>query len=382
MRVISRDIVDKNAYINSVVPVLALEEDADYAREQVVKPLLDNEYQVVLIEHTQELCQSLGFANRVRRLIGSVRCAIPVLSKSLLLARNERARQMLYFEVGLLESQGSAIYPFLADISDQQLEELIKGKPIANIQGVRDIEKILRLLGETSVPREIYLKDHQLNSLAVTRIHHARLTAIVDVWRSTLANIFHSEGARWTRGNAEFDDSIVTAMVDSLFADLNVGVLVLRFGRKETLEQEAFAPYRAESELIYFDSPAQFEKTIAPKHLEYELDKALAGRLDDEIATTIRCEFHIPVHEVLGTSFQPYLGVKNKSRWKPEQLYTLLALSGKGLAGGFVLEKKDTRIDPVGTEKRLYFTLPGPTAEIDEELRDRYGARCNFIYPK
>jgi hypothetical protein len=381
MRVISRDIVEKEGFIRGIIPVFSLLEDAEEVNAKIVEPLTCLGYKAEQIEHVAALCQSLTFAQKVRDVIKHSRCGILVFSKALLKAENDICRQMMFYEFGQMEGQRSDIYPFLLDASSNDLEQLFKGMPVANVQGVDSLEKILAALAATKVPKERYLEDLALNNLVAQRIKHVRLTVIFDIWQSTLRTIWCDDEIGWGEPGGSFDEKAIETMIESLFDDLQVGALVVRFGKKETIEQEPFFPYLEESGQILFDSPAQFEKTTSPKHLEYDLEKPLFDS-DDSILTTIKLEFHIPVHDILGSSYAPYLSVKHKSRWKTQQLQLLLAESGKGLAGGFSLTADEMHAQRGARESRLYFILPGPTVALDDDLVSSYGKTCNYIFPK
>jgi hypothetical protein len=381
MRVISKSVVPRSEFIKSTLPVFALAADEQAVRQQLMEPLRAQGFAARLVLHEPEHCQSLPFVNELRALMAESRCGIMVFSRALLQEQYRPCHQMLFYEYGLLEGQGAQVYPLLLDATANELKPIFSEKPLANVQGVADLAQICEQLQALHQPRECYFANPELNNLVLERVRHVQLTVIVDIWRSVLLDIWTAAPKLWAREKTAYDQDVEQLMLDKLFEHLRLGVQVLRFGKQETFVQEAFAPYLPESVAIEFDSPAQFDKTIEPKRMEYEHEIQAAGATDI-IARTLKLEFVVPVHDVLGTSYMPYLEIKLRSPWKIEHLKQLLIQSGRGLAGGIVLNPEDCMSQECSEVYRLYFLLPAPTVDVDEPLRAHYGRRCNFIYPK
>jgi hypothetical protein len=279
-----------------------------------------------------------------------------------------------------MESKGIKVFPFILESpGEDSMRNFLQDKPIAYVQGASNAEDLLKSVKKLNLAVELYFKNPEIDKYVIRHIKHVRITVIMNIRRNTLRGIWESPS--WNKDQDQGEDYI-KSMTDALFEDLKTGATVMRFGKQEVLSHPAYMPYINEGGMIYFNSPAQYDKTTKPKPVN-ENESANVEQTENEIVTTIRMEFTIPVHEILGTTFKPFLSLSIRSIWKLEHIVELVHADND--AGG-LFDPDTIKAFRDKNENKIYFLLPLDknkcVVDAGDEARERYGRQSNFIFPK
>lgn len=373
MQVINTEVMKKENFKQGGILICYIKDDYQQICENILHYLDTAGYIYYLLEMTPESCQELYFQYDAEEKIQKAECAIFIYSPIYQNKKYLACQQMFYYIMGRIESRQKEVYPFLLNMESKKMKDSLRGKPkFVETQWTNSTQTVINQIKKLKVSKELYFKDNpSLNTQVLPRIKQVKITAILHIYQDILK-------WAWDEGmddiHSEFDESSERRMIDDLYRNLKVGAIVIRFGKAETIMQPAFSPYLPESRIILFDSPAHYDKTILPKPIEGSGFNLVSDATANErkISSTIRLEFLVPVHDILGTSFKPYILISKESYWKRNHLLALI---------------KDTMVNEstiksIDKENKLYFLLPIYTIDPGQEINDMVGMNCNFIYPK
>jgi hypothetical protein len=185
--------------------------------------------------------------------------------------------------------------------------------------------------------------------------------------------------AVWMHVDAE-DQAIV-----QICKDVSVGISVLCFGLPQALKREQFQPY-------WSDANKMSKKDIVMGN------SIKQNGLSGKDYYKLQIDFSLPVHDVLGVAFKPFLMFRQGEE-KLEHIKSLIKVLSEENRDFTTVN--ETIIDERGTERKyvkMYFFLPlddGYDLQIndfnDEALTTygftnnafaKYGIRANFLFPK
>ena len=380
MQIISKETIVNESYLSGNIVVCFMKEDAEAVKKEIIVPLERRGYRCILLEQTAEACQEFHYLNSVKEKIIKAQCGIIVLSEALMNENNNSCLQSIFYEYGIMESKDISVFPYILNLTPEHCEELFQGKPFSYIQGAQQIERIFAGVDALKLSKEDYFDDYELNQLVLERIKYVRITSTINIKRETLLQIWSDNENGWEEQEADFNHENMLYMINKLCEELRVGALVVRFGKDATLSQDCFSPYIEESKRILYDSPAKYEKIITPKWIEQSAKFDVSG--PNDIVTTMKLEFLVPVHDILGTSYIPYISAKKTSRWKPVHLLKVIKDSYPSAEDSKAVDLAEAKTMKAEKENILYFLLPAPTTNMEVDLSDTYGRKCNFIYPQ
>lgn len=365
--VINKEVIKEDTYRQGGILVCYLDNEQERVNECILNSLENAGYRVHTLEINLENCCDLHFLFDAHEKIKNAACGIFVFSHNLDEDIYLICRQTFYYVMGMMGGKKKNIYPFSLSNEPGEINNLLKGTPISDLHGINEVEKLLVKL---KIPREIYFKDPELNKLVMKRIKRVKITATLSIKRDTMKWIWEHG---WKKEKKKFNDELKT-MIDELYEGLRVGASIIKFGKYSTIRQNPFIPYFAESELLYIDSPAQYDKGILPKPIEDFEFYSRYGKSNANIATTIRLEFIIPVHDILGTAFKPFVMIKSKKyKWKKEHLNIILTNHD---SNNHCIKVNE------GIDEKVYFLLPMTTTNHGQEIDAMYGTDCNTLFPQ
>jgi hypothetical protein len=372
MQIVSKEVIGRPDDLTKAVYITCLAQDQSYVESEILPPLDEYGIAYLLTVKTAAACEEYSYYENTEIKISRCSCGIFVFSPAYQEAE-DICRQCYFYEIGLFEGTKLDIYPFLISPKSPQMQNFLLDKPISLIQASYDISKIIEEIRKYDNMQEPFFKNNPaLNKVVSKRVMYVKFVVLLNISVSTLKNIWNSE--EWDKSSfksAEFDSK---EMIDLLFSEINTGITLLSFGSEKIYDNQSFAPYFDETEKIFYDYPAKFDKASKPKALEDDVSD------EKNIATTVKMEFYIPVNMLLGASFKPFIAINKRGQWKHSHIREILL---SDLGAGY--DSEYIKIYPTKSGYRLYFLLPMTErciSEISGEALQTYGKKCNYVFPK
>lgn len=376
MQIVSKEIVGKSEDLQKAVYITCLSSDIDYVEREVLPQFDEYGIEYLLSVKTAELCREHNYYENAENKIACSICGVFVFSPAYQ-AAEEVCKQAYFYEIGLFEGKNLAIYPYLISAKSAEMQNFLLDKPISLIQASEDVLKIIEEIKKHDGMQAPFFKDNPtLNKYVAKRVIYVKFVVLLNISLSTLKEIYSSD--EWDKDDAKFSVFDAKQMIDLLFSEINTGITMLSFGSEKIYDNSSFTPYFDEAAKIYYDYPARFDKASKPKALE---ESGVGSGMEGKgVATTVKMEFYIPVNQLLGTSFKPFISINKRGRFKHPHIRKIL-LMGQGAEydPGYI------SIYPVKSGYRVYFLLPMTErciCDISGEELDTYGKKCNFVFPK
>ena len=358
MYIFSKEKLKNTEIIGSKMLLTYLEED-----ESKLKDLIDvldaQGIYYSSLQKSLKICKKNQYLLNAEKEIEGSKIAVIVLSKAFFEEQNRVLQNLTWYETGCLLGQNKKIVLYFLDIDKNELQEKLYKTPVRQIQGCNKMEDLLEFIATNNIMENLFYSDGIINRFASKRIFFVKLTTIFNIYRTNIAEIT-SQFNRF--GNETYDEKTV---LDLFLQELVSGCTVLSFNRKNVLGKE-FTPYLEETEILTKDFPVNFQYS-KPELLEYSSA--------DDIYATVKSEFIIPMHALLGVDFKPFLAIKRRSKFKTDQMLSIL----KKNFNSSDLFERDIYIKNDEHLQRVYFLLD---LEVFNTQKEAVGKKANYLYPQ
>ena len=306
-----------------------------------------------------EECRKNDYVSDIEREMAACKIAVVVLSKAFFNERNLTLQNVTWYEIGNMLGMGKKIVLYFSDIERSEVNDLLHRTPVRQIQGCHTFEDLLAFISKCNIMENVFYSSAEINKYAAKLIFYVKLTTVFNVFRSNIATM------REHVNRFESEEKSEKEVLDAFLSELVCGCTVSRFNRRDELGKP-FAPFLDETEIIPKDFPVNF-KYSKPQLLEYSSAS--------DIYATVKSDFILPVHALLGVDFKPFIAVKKRSKFKIDHLLDLLKknFGNDDLSARDVFVKQDDKL------QRAYFLL---------ELRAvdgtglNVGEKVNYLFPQ
>lgn len=357
MYIYSRESIKNSEIIGDKMLLTYLYEDEEKVSSLIKK--LDNRgicYRA--IAKSNLVCKKNSYISDIEFQIDNSKIAVIVLSEAFFDERNKELQSITWYEIGYLLGQKKKIALYFIDIDNSSLAEKLYKTPIRQIQGCNNEEELIKFINANNIMENLFYVDEDINRYASKRISYCKLTAVFNIYKSNILEM--------TKQLSKFGDDFEANTVLNMFLqDLVCGVTVTSFNKKNAIN-EMFIPYLAETNIIMKDFPVNFQYS-KPELLDYSSA--------EDIFATIKADFIIPVHSLLGVNFKPFIAFKRKSKFKSEFMIHILEknYNSNDLENYDIFIKNDDHL------QRVYFLLD--MAESEEEDCTIVGNKTNYMFP-
>lgn len=358
MYIYSKEKLKDTEIIGSKMLLTYLEEDAEEVRK--LTDVLDRRgIYYSAVGKSLKFCGKNSYISDIEEEIEGSKIAVIVLSEAFFEERNRDLQNITWYEVGCLLGRNKKIVLYFINIAKDELQEKLYRTPVRQIQGCSTQEDLLEFIEKNNIMENLFYTDSSVNRFAAQRIFYTKLTTVFNIYRKNITEMT----AQLNRfGGEEYDEKTV---LNLFLQELVCGCTVLRFNRKEVLGKE-FAPYMAETDIILKDFPVNFQYS-RPELLDYSSA--------DDIYATVKSDFILPVHALLGVDFKPFIAIKKRSKFKSENILSILKrnYNSDDLSDRDIYIKTDERL------QRVYFLLD---LEIVDAKNSDVGLKANYLFPQ
>lgn len=338
------------------------EEDRALA-QPVLKLLSERGTAYVSNERSAEGCRHDDYVHNTLDKISGCSVGLVMLSKAMFREDNLELQQLLWYEIGLMLSRDIRLCVFFLDIPPQERNDYLHTTPIRQIQGTDSPEDLMEMLRANEVQEMVFYEDPELNYYASKRIRYTRITTMFNIYREDFRRIFKEV----QRADDDVEDE--NELLTELLAELRIGCTVFRFNDIKKLKGE-LAPYFPEIDTIVRDYPIS---------QNYAKPKLMNQDSSPDILATIQAEIVLPVHNLLGVTFKPFLAVPRGSHFKTSHLELILRSNTKGAADD--PDRVDAAVIKENREHRVYFLMEMTEHDVEERFA-QYGTRFNYLWPQ
>ncbi|MGM9972402.1 MAG: hypothetical protein ACI35W_08330 [Anaeroplasmataceae bacterium] len=305
------------------------------------------------------VCKRNSYISDIEVQIDSSKIAVIVLSKAFFDDCNKELQNITWYEIGYLLGQKKKIALYFIDIDSSDLAEKLYKTPIRQIQGCNNEGDLIKFINANNIMENLFYTDEDINRYASKRISYYKLTTVFNVYKSNILEM--------TKQLNKFGDDFDSKTILNMFLqELVCGVTVTSFNKKDVLN-EMFTPYLSETDIIMKDFPVNFQYS-KPELLDYSSA--------EDIFATIKADFILPVHSLLGVNFKPFIAFRRKSKFKSEFMIHILEKNYNTSD----LEKYDVFMKNDDHLQRLYFLLDMGVS--DEEDYTIVGKKTNYMFPE
>ena len=242
-----------------------------------------------------------------------------------------------------------------SDLSNDGVKKFMES-PIRDIE-LSNRKMILKAIEEhLFLPTDLF-KNQDIDAYTRNRIFYDRFIVMLDI-RYKIINKLYKRLNR-------VEEVTLKETFDKFSESVKTGTTFISFGKKSHLDNPYLWPYYEELKPLEIDFPVRHvvnKIMVMPKGIEDENE-------DEDVVATIKMEFIVPNNNLMGASFQPFFEVDGIN---PDLLIEALVDDGISIDD---IRKYDNRI---------YFPINcnDMTTEVLDELKEKYGNNCCFIYPK
>lgn len=308
---------------------------------------------------SHRLCTRSQYVKSAIDSIGSCRVAVVMLSKATFSEKNRDLQQLLWYEVGCMAGNKVKIALFFLDIPKEERNRFLTTTPVRQKQGTDSIPELIELLDSLQVEEKLFYDDPVVNRYASQRISYVKLTSVFYIYKSDLDAIYDYV----SQVDEEVDSK--DELLDGLLSELRCGCTVMSFNTRSRLGPEV-EPYYPEVDSIVRDYPIK-QNYIRPILLN--------NNSSPDIYATIRAEFILPIHSLLGVTFKPFLAINRVSRFRQEHIRRIIRSNAASAEEADIFGCKTDK------EQRVYFLFEVDTLPSGERF-DRYGSMLNHLWPQ
>ena len=358
MYIYSQEKLSDTEIIGSKMLLMYLNDDAD-AVGSLIQALDGRGIYYRAIGKSVEACRKNDYVSDIEREMTACKIAVVVLSKAFFDERNTTLQNITWYEIGNMLGMGKKIVLYFSDIERSEVNDLLHRTPVRQIQGCHTFEDLLGFISKCNIMENLFYENAEINKYAARRIFYVKLTTVFNVFRSNIATM------REHINRFEPEEKSEKEVLDAFLSELVCGCTVSRFNRRSELGK-AFAPYIDETEIIPKDFPVNF-KYSKPQLLEYSSA--------NDIYATVKSDFILPVHALLGVDFKPFIAIKKRSKFKMDHLLELLKknFGSEDLSSRDVFVKQDDKL------QRAYFLLE--LRAVDGKGLN-VGEKVNYLFPQ
>jgi len=306
-----------------------------------------------------EECSKNDYVKSTCDIMDACRVSVVMLSRELFLKENEDMQNLFWYEVGYMSSKGVKIVLFFLDIPKNERNDYLTTTPVRQVQGTDNVDELIELLDSMRVEEKIFYSDPEVNKYASKRISYVKLTSLFNIYKKDIEKIYN------TLCDMDEDVEDENEVLNELLAELRCGCTVMRFNHEEKLGVEV-EPYYPEVHTIKRDYPIK-QHYIKPS--------VINSSASPDIYATIRAEFILPIHSLLGVTFKPFLSIKRISRFKAEHIKDIILHNAN-----HETENRDIAFYKAEKEQRIYFLFEVDTVDSHEEFNE-YGDKLNHLWP-
>ncbi len=311
------------------------------------------------VPKSMKICKKNSYISDIENQIDSAKVGVIVLSNAFFEDRNADLQNITWYEIGRLIGQKKKIVLYFLDISSGDIAEKLYRTPVRQIQGCNNINDLLKFIDDNNIMENLFYANSDINKYASKRISYFKITPIF--------NIYHSNIKEMTEQLNKFGDDYDEKTVLNMFLqELICGATIVSFNKKKNLN-EAFIQYMDEVDILMKDFPVNFQYS-KPELLDYSSN--------EDIYATIKAEYIIPVHALLGVDFKPFVAFKKRSKFRPNFITHILEknYNTTDLSDRDIFMKTDEHLN------RIYFLFD--MESHDEENTEIVGSKTNYIFPQ
>lgn len=358
MYIYSQEKLDDTEVIGSKMLLTYLRDDETEAKKLMTDLNCRGIYYRAVAKSESD-CGKNDYISETEREINACKIFVVALSKAFFDAKNKQLQNVTWYEIGRMLGLGKKVVLYFLDIPRDKVEEYLHKTPVRQIQGCHTFEDLSAFISKSNIMQNLFYENAVTNAYASARIFYVKLTTVFNIYRSNIESI-KSDLARF--GGDNLSDK---ALLDAFLQELVCGCTVFRFNQRSMLGK-SFAPYMDETEIIPKDFPVNFRYT-RPQLLEYS---AAA-----DIYATVKSEFILPVHALLGVDFKPFLAVKKRSKFKMDHVLSVL----KKNFGSDDLSARDIFVRADDKLQRAYFLLE---ISASDGAGLGVGEKVNYLFPQ
>lgn len=358
MYIYSKEKLKDTEIIGSKMLFTYLEEDGDAVKE-LTSALDERGIYYRAVGKSFESCGRNGYVADIEREISGSKIAVIALSEAFFEERNKTLQNITWYEIGCLLGQNKKVVLYFLDIPPQKVEEKLYRTPVRQIQGCHTLSDLLAFISANNIMENLFYSDTAVNQYAAKRISYIKLTAVFNIYRTNIAEMTE----HLNRFSEDKPDE--KTVLNMFLQEMVCGCTVLRFNRKEVLGKP-FSPYIRETEILPKDFPVNFRYS-RPELLEYSSA--------DDVYATVKTEFIIPMHALLGVDFKPFVAIKKRSKFKTEQILGIIKknYNTEDLTDRDVYIRRDEHL------QRVYFLLD---LEVVDGRDMDVGEKVNYLFPQ
>lgn len=358
MYIYSKEKLKNTEIIGSKLLITYLEEDDE--KVKVIKETLDERgIYYSAISKNLKTCKKNIYIPTIEREIDECKIATIVLSNAFFEERNKELQTITWYEVGRMLGENKKVVLYFLDIDKDTIQEKLYRTPVRQIQGCSTLYDLLEFSNKNHILENHFYADSSINRFASKRIFYTKITTVFNIYRQNIKEI---QGQLNRFSDIEYDEK---GALDLFLQELVCGCTVLRFNRKECLGKE-FSPYFKETDILLKDFPSNFQY-IRPEVLDYSSA--------DDIFATIKSDFILPVHSLLGVDFKFFVAIKKRSKFKTDNILSIIKKNYNTLD----LSDRDIYIKNSEHLQRVYFLLDLDV--VDAQGLD-VGTKAHYMFPQ
>lgn len=352
--------------LDSGIVVTACEEDAELVADLTRRfAVLGINY--VFLSKPKDSMHDYWYWRACEECLRAATIMVIVMTERFFSEEDGERRETCWYEVGAMDAKGYGVIPYFVGIPQSKWDDYLSRTPIRQTQATGDLDELIAEIERRRAFRRTFFTSGETAAFANPRIFYTEQTVLFSVPGSVPDAIVE-------RMKLMDDEEIVerSDAVALLQRELNFGVRLHRFGRREFVDHPYYRPYKAEA-VVQNTDVAAGGNTNRFSLISINVNKS---------AFVIKVTFVMPNHEVLGVSYKPYIEIDKSSPVLLSDAMDLLTLSAGGEDN---IRHSDIVTADNGDKQRIYFNLyfDGEgmivdTAGEDEEI----GKTCNFVYPK
>lgn len=292
-------------------------------------------------------------------------CLVLVMSKAVFEEANSPRKESFWYEAGFMEARGQKVIPFVLDIPRNEWDNYLGKTPIRQMQATNSIPDLIEQIEQTRAFKKSFFSDRMVALYGNARVYYSEMTVLLNIRKEVLDSILK-------RLLLLEDDEIQTRsdVLKLLQKEINFGVKLHRFGKECFISHPYYQAYAAESEVLNKDCTA----------LNQDNRFSLLSQNVNSNSFTVKIDFIIPNHEVLGVAIKPYMEINKNSAIRKADILNLL----KNESTQEIFEGKlDAVVQSGDRTERVYFNLyfddDNMLIDCDDET---IGKTCNYIYAK
>lgn len=246
--------------------------------------------------------------------------------------------------------------------------DIFQKSPVRDVQMSNPDEIVEAIDKYLTLPKNIF-RCREIDQFAQNRISYIRFLLLIDCRYSTINKIYQ-------RLRNILDDFSLDDTYALLEKSISTGLTLFHFGKKDHMTKPIFWPYMDETKLLMIDFPVR--SALNKIHMYNKENGELRDDIDDnDIISSMKMEFIIPNHELLGVSFQAFIQIEDNTIL-PKDIKSFLLADGIKEEYIHVIKKND--------KARIYFPIILAEDQMKMEnidyLKEEYGEVCSYFYPK